>query len=195
MTLSGADENRSLQEGNVIRDGKRASGNAVADPVHIGRNALLGTVFVFCLIVSPFCLCSCASIVGADDDPGHSDTLYVWDIGKEYRFTRSVSNNYVLESFIPYRDVQVGAVIVPSGLSPYLVTPADANWVVIPAEGEYILHYQGIAGCGRQFAVFIAEYQIYGILPQEEAASVSIEWTLEINTVLELKVTAEELYS
>lgn len=193
--MSEADENRSLQEGNVIRDGKRASGNAVAGPVHIGRNALLGTVFVFCLIVSPFCLCSCASIVGADDDPGHSDTLYVWDIGKEYRYRTGISGHTLTESFILERDLKIGAVTVPAGSVPSSVVPADEDWSVAPVADGFNLLYLGVAGHGKQYAVFVAEYQIYGILPQEEAASVLVEWTLVIATVLELKVTAEEIYS
>ncbi len=137
--MSGADEYSSLQEGNVIRDGDHAPGAARGDPVHIRRNALLGAVFVLCLLASPICLVADANTAGADDGPGSPDTLLVWDIGQEYRFLRCISGHYAVESFIPSRDLEVGAVTVPAGSVPDEVNPVEAGWTVTPAVDGYHL--------------------------------------------------------
>ncbi len=152
----------------------------------------MGAAILFCLLTAPFCICSFANSAGADDGPGE---LLVWDAGETSGFVACVEGTDIRFSFIPSGDIAVGPVTVPAGSVPARVSPEEAGWTVGSDAGGFYLRSPDGTCSGRLFVRFVAEYQINGILPEEEALAVSVVWTLEIATIVELKITTEELYS
>ncbi len=141
-------------------------------------------------------MCSLAGTIGADGDSVGPDSLLVTCHGEVGCVVHRIAGDAIPMSFVPAEDVALDVGRVPAGSVPLGVVPEDGGWTAAPSGCGYILTDQYVAGSmGTVFARFVAEYQVYGILSKEEAVRVSVVWTLEIATVVELIITAEELCS